>query len=590
MSTRMVLPAAAGAALAAFLFAASVAPLHAAAQPSCSYTHTYLGNNPKEKEPGWNEEAQGVAHDDTHWYFSQNNVTSFVTFPVLRVRKGRLWRIPATRDLAADVSCDSAGVSCLRLEDTELGDRGYNHFGDIDWHDGFLFVGLDGPDLPPLVVVFAGDDTLELIDYVELGAQRGAPWVAVDPSGFLYSSTKEPDSNFHRVFLKYAVDWERLKNWRSLRDAHEPILQIDLSGIVDLRDELGDPLSLEHMQGAAFSDDGRILYLANGFSDGSPTFWGLHVFEATGVGSGAPCGAAAGDCIARRIARSTNGSGAFNFEFHPNWSRYEEPEGITYWDLDAPGAPVTGGVTSSGLPVGGQLHAVLLDNDLDADDVYLKHYRAEVSCLAEIGIVVLPPILTFDDVGVGGVRRSTIEITNHSATDLTVTDVRLKTGRSDPLRLTAGPQLPARVGPNKSITVEVAFAPKTSGLTMNVLTIASDDFDKPVVSVPVSGTGLSHADQAGTLVKGFDEAVAAGDLSGSGSGKFALIRLGTLRLMLVTARELIVAGYSGDACWLLRAAYGWTDGRSFPPDFVDGRAKRSLAADIGTLWLNLGCR
>lgn len=373
----------AGAGAAALLFAASVAAPPVAAQSGCTYTHTYLGNNPKEKEPGWHKEAQGIAHDNTHWYFSQNNVTSFTSliFP-LNPRKGTLWRIPATRDLAADVSCDSPGVTCRQLEDTVLRDHGYNHFGDLEWHDGFLLVGLEGPGVAPLVVVFRGDETLELVDYAELTEQRGAGWATVDPSGFLYSSTKEPDSNFHRVFHKYAVAWDLLKSQNRL--------QIALSGIVHVLDEQGQPLALEHMQGGAFSDDGRTLYLSNGFSKGSPTLWGLHVFEATTAGSDAPCGSAPGDCVARRVQRSTNGSGAFNYEFHPSWSKYEEPEGITYWDLDAPGAPVTGGLTSSGLPVRGQLHALLLDNDFDADDVYVKHYRASVSCAPEAGIGVVP--------------------------------------------------------------------------------------------------------------------------------------------------------------------------------------------------------
>ena len=46
----------------------------------------------------------------------------------------------------------------------------------------------------------------------------------------------------------------------------------------------------------------------------------------------------------------------------------EEPEGLTYWDLD--GRKVPG--------IEGQLHAILLDNDTwSDDDVYLKHYRVQ---------------------------------------------------------------------------------------------------------------------------------------------------------------------------------------------------------------------
>src|SRR5215813_4849720 len=89
-----------------------LAPLGArAAAPEasgCTLTHTYIGNRPKEADPGWNEEAQGIAHDDANWYLTQKN---------------RLWKIPGTHDLAESFSCDSS--SCRDLADTELGHLGY---------------------------------------------------------------------------------------------------------------------------------------------------------------------------------------------------------------------------------------------------------------------------------------------------------------------------------------------------------------------------------------------------------------------------------------------------------------------------------
>jgi hypothetical protein len=104
------------------------------------------------------------------------------------------------------------------------------------------------------------------------------------------------------------------------------------------------------------SPDGSTLYLSTGyineFGGGSPPhmdLWGIHVFD---TGSW------------RRIGRSTNGTGLFNFEFDSSWETAEEPEGITIWDLDDGRAP----------GVSGQLHVLLLDNDLTGDDVYVKHY------------------------------------------------------------------------------------------------------------------------------------------------------------------------------------------------------------------------
>jgi hypothetical protein len=45
----------------------------------------------------------------------------------------------------------------------------------------------------------------------------------------------------------------------------------------------------------------------------------------------------------------------------------EEPEGLTWWDLDRSDAP----------GIEGQLHAIVLDNDDNGDDIYFKHYRVE---------------------------------------------------------------------------------------------------------------------------------------------------------------------------------------------------------------------
>ena len=48
-------------------------------------------------------------------------------------------------------------------------------------------------------------------------------------------------------------------------------------------------------------------------------------------------------------------------------ARPEEPEGITLWNLDGRGAP----------GVSGQLHVLMLDNDSNGDDIYVKHYAVE---------------------------------------------------------------------------------------------------------------------------------------------------------------------------------------------------------------------
>ena len=77
------------------------------------------------------------------------------------------------------------------------------------------------------------------------------------------------------------------------------------------------------MQGGTFADDHR-LYISCGYYEHSHPSWGIHLFDLR---------------TQRRIVRSTNGSGSFNFEFHPGGSTDEEPEGLTYWDLDGRRVP-----------------------------------------------------------------------------------------------------------------------------------------------------------------------------------------------------------------------------------------------------------
>jgi hypothetical protein len=77
-------------------------------------------------------------------------------------------------------------------------------------------------------------------------------------------------------------------------------------------------------------------------------------------------------------ARTTAPAGSATSFDHSTTVR-EEPEGLTFWDLDADGR-------APGLR--GQLHVVLLDNDLvTADDVYVKHYRLSLEDST-------PPVLT----------------------------------------------------------------------------------------------------------------------------------------------------------------------------------------------------
>jgi hypothetical protein len=282
--------------------------------------YLYLGNYPSNASPGWHESAQGLTHDRDNWFITQQNY---------------LWRIPVTHDLSS-VSPSAPGVRRIDRRDIpQLKD--FNHFGDPDYYEfegqGFVIVPLEHLDDHKPCSAFGvfRADSLDYVAFECLPEQAEGPWVAVDPQGNMYSS----NSKTAKV-NKYSVDWLMLRNEQRLILKSEPPL--------DLLDEQGNSVTLNSFAGGVISPSGQLLYIV---ADG------IHVFDLS---------------TGRRVQRSTNDSGYFSFEFDDSFFVREEPEGITIWDLDDGRAP---GIT-------GQLHALLLDNDIGDDNVYLKHYTGTI--------------------------------------------------------------------------------------------------------------------------------------------------------------------------------------------------------------------
>jgi hypothetical protein len=288
--------------------------------------HTYLGNYPRERQDDWTDECQGVTHDRDHWYITQ---------------KGAVWRVPVVKDLRDHLQDGADGVRRRGIPIS-----GYDHFGDPDARGDALYIPLEGrrrifwflsvPRVPRIAAFRASD--LQFRWSAALPRQQQAGWCAIDSAGVLYSSnsrhTPRVESGAGPLF-RYRIDGGTL----TFLDR------------VILRDEQGTPLVLDSMQGGAFAD-AHHLYISCGYYEDPHPSWGLHLFDMR---------------TQRRIVRSTNGSGSFNYEFHPGGDTDEEPEGLTFWNLDGRNAP----------GIQGQLHAILLDNDANGDDVYFKHYRVQ---------------------------------------------------------------------------------------------------------------------------------------------------------------------------------------------------------------------
>jgi len=371
-----------------FVLLSAILSQQAALAGSACYQHHFLGDVPNELSSDWSKEAQGLTHDADYWYIIQN-----VKYESCKC-EGTIWRIPIGQDLTDDdVACDTPGVSCIGMSD-DICDQGYTHAGDPAYYAydgvGYLLVPLEQGDPGPAIAFFRADASLALLGWFALDtvnpAQNALAWIAVDRHGVVYVGNHNAT-----VLLRYTVDWNRLTHG-------DGAIAIQFAGYVQLRDENGAPLSLESWeQGGAFSDVAwlpfPLLYIMNGDMDASCDC-GINVFEFRQSQSAEECAPEPPGClVALRVDKSTNGYGDFSYEYHPGYNRYEEPEGLTFWDLDADGrAP----------GISGQLHAIMLDNEVINDNVYIKHYRLETDDVPPV--ITCPAPATVECTGNNGIR------------------------------------------------------------------------------------------------------------------------------------------------------------------------------------------
>jgi hypothetical protein len=318
----------------------------------CPHAHIYINNYPKDRETGWSENLQGVTHDERNWFFTQD---------------AKLWKFPVEYDLNRKTSLPPivsikdahkflpTGVKLVGVPDQI---KGYNHFGDLDYYQGYLFAPIYKKDSKktPYIAVFQASD----LTYVSSAPIKPfAGWCAINTlNGLLHTSESEVRTNSlqYRIY-RYEIDFNKLRAKR--RDFLKEYTRDRFS----LSKENGDPITLKSMQGGVFSEKG-CFYTVNGYCEdtaGSET--GIMIFDSL---------------TGRRIARSKNGgSERFNYEFHPGPKAVckQEPEGITIWDVDLLKRQrrlYPPGIT-------GQLHVIMIDNwpYTNEDDFYFKHYKIQ---------------------------------------------------------------------------------------------------------------------------------------------------------------------------------------------------------------------
>lgn len=330
--------------------AATLAPatVHAQLTSGCP-AHVYLGNDPSNTEaPDWTEDAQGLANDGAHWFITQKT-------DLFKYDKN--WQ-------AVDNAVDIGELASVGLP-SQLSALGINHFGDPDYYGGYVFVPFEGGDALKAVIASYRASDLQLVDWVDVTEnQPKAGWIAFNSiDQALYTSDDHLVAG--TPLLQYALDLSKLENGvqGDFLSAPSPVQVLDFDGSAVAG-------KFEYMQGGVFTPWGD-LYLSVGKSGDSPssTRGGLHLLRRTGDGQ-----------AFQLIESSANssvpaGTAEFAYEYQPGSSDTgEEPEGIDWWNQD----------NDPDARYAGQLHAILLDNDLFEDDqIWLKHYAVDYFCMLD---------------------------------------------------------------------------------------------------------------------------------------------------------------------------------------------------------------
>lgn len=254
--------------------------------------YSFTWESPSNVSYGWTEAQQGLAHSSTHVFLTQtlSNIDGWVS---------------------------KQGLSeSLAIELPRYKPRDGWHYGDPDYHNGWLWVPFEGP--PGRRLTAFSDDLMSVVFDVALPDHASAAWVAWNPAdGTVYMSPLY-DSNALR---QYAVLTNPVQAVVLLRTI--PLINID-----------GSPKTIVGVQGGAFSNNGH-LYLSSN-NEPSPLeagFYGVDVESGTVV---------------------------FHkyFENHPGWGG-DEIEGID--------------VNPSWPMYAGHIHISMIDVGPD-DDIYLKHF------------------------------------------------------------------------------------------------------------------------------------------------------------------------------------------------------------------------
>ncbi|MBV1860050.1 MAG: hypothetical protein KUG77_16675 [Nannocystaceae bacterium] len=282
--------------------------------PTLQHDSTY----PDDFQDSYTEEIQGVASDGTNWYFTNN-----------RDSEPQLFKIP----IGADLDSNSNWGNAITLPGSLL-NAGYTHVGDPDEYNGDIYVTASNENNGEAGLLIQFDTDLNLRSSVEIDREDGTAWVAIDPTtGLLYRSTFYDASEISVFAMAF--------------DGSGVLTGLAAQGARSLRDKQGNEMTLQAIQGGAFSPQGN-LYLASDaetWNEGGVS--GIYGFR--------------GDSMRLETYTSV---------FHDG----HEIEGIEASHITADG-------------IDAEVHLVILNNDLlplDPDNLIFKHYSVPNGQLGDL--------------------------------------------------------------------------------------------------------------------------------------------------------------------------------------------------------------
>jgi len=249
--------------------------------------------------------ARGITHDNNNWYVSQVD---------------SIWKIPISVDLASIGKLQPASAKVVGIP-AYLKRKGYRHYSDSDHYKGRLYISMVGDGVVknrPLIAVFNTAD-MNLIRTIPLKQwQTSIASIAISPTaGHLYSAVAGNNSSLKRYRINVSGDNIGLTPLTSYK----------------LLNQTGRALSLDHLNSASFSADGRYLFLLSA-SQNRGTVWSFNHRT-------------------RKVMRTAS------VPVGPS------PQAVSYWNVGsrAPG-------------IRGSLHLLMRHmNAQDRDAISLKHYR-----------------------------------------------------------------------------------------------------------------------------------------------------------------------------------------------------------------------